>query len=564
VSPAPPRRSAVRPDDRPDAPPTASQAIAPPTTLTTAADALHNEEIDRTRTFLRTGWAVAAFVAAALVLTDGAPGLKLGLAAGTAIALAFSAWLHRQLRNPLAYDPKKLVALAVLCLACGQLGILYSGHMSAAPQIVLLGLYFFCRTEHAVAAIAIYVAAAGGYAVTAGLIIAGVIDDPGFYPMGTGVSPVAQILSHVVVQMAYAICFWLARLTRRASLSSIEQLQHATRIAAQREAQVDELRQDLDRALKIGGPGRFTGQVVGAWTLGPVLGRGAMGEVYDATPVGTTNAGDPTAAAVKLLRRELLADRKHVERFLREVRVASSLDSPHVVKVLQASTPEDPIPFLAMERLRGMTLGEVLRDGVVLTRPRTADLVDQIASVLEAARTAGIVHRDLKPHNLFQTDDGIWKILDFGVALLGESSGTLTQGGVVGTPAYMAPEQAKGETVDHRADLYALAACVYRCLTGRLPFLARDTPAVLYAVVHQMPIRPGAIAPVPPDVEAFLAIGLAKSRDARFASAAEFGDAYAAAERGKLSDAHRKRAGLLVRRYAWREPDPTAQSIQGQ
>jgi serine/threonine-protein kinase len=280
-----------------------------------------------------------------------------------------------------------------------------------------------------------------------------------------------------------------------------------------------------------------------------------MGEIYEA------KRADGTDAAVKLLRRELLADSKHVERFLRELRAAGSLDSPHVVKVLQASTPEDPIPFLAMERLRGQTLGEMLHKHSTLTRPRVAELVEQIAGVLERARAVNVIHRDLKPHNLFQTDDGVWKILDFGVALLGESTGTLTGGGVVGTPAYMAPEQARGESVDHRVDLYALAAVVYRCLTGRAPFVARDTPTLLYAVVHRSPLRPGAIAPVPADIEAFLAIAMAKSRDARFQSASEFAQAYADAERKQLSDVLRRRARAMARAQPWQEPAEATQQL---
>ena len=347
----------------------------------------------------------------------------------------------------------------------------------------------------------------------------------------------------------------LARTGRRASLSSIEALQEATRLAAQREEQVNELRQDLDRALKIGGPGRFTGHVVGVWELGNVLGRGAMGEVYEAVHVTTRET-----AAVKLLRRELLGTRDYVERFLREVRAASALDSPNVVRVLDASTPEDPIPFLAMERLRGRSLGEILRASGTLAGDRTVELVTQVAAVLERARAAGIVHRDIKPHNLFLTDDGVWKVLDFGVAHV-ETSNTLTRaGGVVGTPAYMAPEQAKGESIDHRVDVYALAAVIYRCVTGRVAFSARDTPSLLYTVVHHMPIRPGAIAPVSSQIDAFLAIGLAKSRDARFQTAAELADAYAAAERGALADPLRQRARALP---SWHEPEsaPTQEIV---
>src|SRR4029078_577887 len=136
---------------------------------------------------------------------------------------------------------------------------------------------------------------------------------------------------------------------------------------------------------------------------------------------------------------------------------------------------------------------------------------DEVGEALDRARAAGVVHRDLKPHNLFRCDDGTWKILDFGVALLGAPSGTLTRGAAIGTPAYMAPEQARGETVDHRADLYAFGAVLYRAITGRAPFAARDTPSLLYAVNHEMPLRPSALGPVSPAIEQFLALALAKS-----------------------------------------------------
>jgi serine/threonine-protein kinase len=358
----------------------------------------------------------------------------------------------------------------------------------------------------------------------------------------------AQITGQVIVQMAFALCFFLARLTRSSSLRAIEQLQRATRLAAQRDAQLTELRSDLDRALKIGGPGRFTGHVLGGWELGAVLGRGAMGEVYEACHLASR---DP--AAVKLLRRELLGDPRHVERFLREVRIAGAIATRHVVKVLDASRPHDPLPYLAMERLRGVTLGELLRAGPLTGEP-LVQLVTEVGHALDQAREAGVVHRDLKPHNLFRCDDGIWKVLDFGIALLGESSGTLTRGAAIGTPPYMAPEQARGESIDHRADLYALGAVIYRCVTGRMPFVARDTPALLYAVVHIMPLRPSALAPVSPQIEALLQIALAKSPGARFDSGAELAMALAAAELGTLPDRLQRRARRLGQQLAWTEP----------
>ena len=518
------------------------------TTLTTATDALRDEEVERTRAFLRMGWALAAGVFAIAFVVPGNRELAEVLLAVVGLGVMGSVWLDRRLRRTTRFDQRELVPLAFICVISGELGILYVGHFSAAPLVTVLGLYFFCRTESLTAAVATYAIAAGAHGIESVLIILGVIHDPGFYPVRHHTSIEAEIAGHAIIQAGYLMGFVMARLGRRTSLLAIEQLQEATRMAAQREAQVEELRQDLDRALKIGGPGRFTGHVVGSWELGAVLGRGAMGEVYEATHNVTGDHG-----AVKLLRRELLGAGEYVERFLREVRAASALESPNVVRVLEASTPEDPMPFLAMERLSGQALNDLLRKRGVLPPQRIAELVTQIGGVLELARGAGIVHRDVKPHNVFYTDDGVWKLLDFGVAHL-ESSGTLTQGGVVGTPGYMAPEQAKGETVDGRADVYALGAVIYRCVTGQIPFSGRDTAAVLYAVVHQMPIRPSSIVAIPPPIEQFLAIALAKSRDARFQTATELAEAYAAADAGKLPDELRQRARSLVRQYPWAEP----------
>ncbi|CAN5919735.1 hypothetical protein BH11MYX3_BH11MYX3_17360 [soil metagenome] len=518
-----------------------------PTTLTTAADALHGEEIARTRLFLQSGWIIAVAVVGAVLALPGDPRIGKALLAIVGVTVLGSIWAYQQIKNAANFDARHLNVLAFAAIVCGELGILYVGIFSAAPLIVALGVFFFCRTEHRASAIGVYALAAITHAVHSTLVISGVVPDPGFSPVRADVPVEAQIAGQLILQQLYAGCFLLARITRKTSLKAIEQLQKATRLAAQRDAQVAELRQDLDRALKIGGPGRFTTHRIGSWELGTVLGRGAMGEVYEATHIKTNQVG-----AVKLLRRELLSDPHHVERFFREVRIASQIDSPNVVRVLEASSPTDQIPFLAMELLRGHTLGEVLRSGP-LTGARLAGMNEQIGGVLELARAAGIVHRDLKPHNLFLTEDGVWKVLDFGVALLADTSGTLTQGGVIGTPAYMAPEQARGETVDHRADVYALAAVIYRCLTGRVPFIAKDTPALLYAVVHVMPLRPSAFGPVTPQVEAFLAIALAKSREARFATAAELAQRYTEADDNALPRDLLERARMLARRSPWTE-----------
>jgi eukaryotic-like serine/threonine-protein kinase len=517
--------------------------------LASAADALRVEEVRRTRAFLRVGWMIALGVVIALPIVPGDRRIAIALFAALVAGVIGSVWMYDQLRDPARYHPARMNVLALAGIVCGQLGILYVGAFSAAPLMVALGLYFFCRTESTGSAIAIYAIAAGAHAVLAVLVIAGVIDDPGFYPVGRHASIAAQIAGQVSLQVAYSLCFWLARATRRTSIRSIEELQQTTRLAAQRDVQLTELRRDLDRALEVGKPGRFTEHAVGAWQLGNVLGRGAMGEVYEARHLTT---GAP--AAVKLLRRELLADPRHVERFIREVRVAGAIDSPNVVRVLEAATPADGLPFLAMERLRGQTLGELLRTANTLTGVDLAEMLAQIGRAFEIARAAGVVHRDVKPHNLFRGNDGSWKVLDFGIAALADSSSTLTNGGVIGTPAYMSPEQARGEPVDHRADVYALGGVIYRCVTGRVPFAAGDTPSLLFAVVHDMPLRPSAVAKVDRALEHVLMLALAKDKDARLGSAAELVAAFDAATTGTLPDGLVQRARAVSRVHPWSEP----------
>jgi len=454
-----------------------------------------------------------------------------------ALGVIASRWVVR--------DVSRMMVLALIAIIGGVLGILYTGTFSAASIGLVLCIYFFCRSENLASAIAIYALAATAHAMISMLVLARFIEEPGFYPVGRHASVQALVTGQLILQMAYALAFWLARVTRRASLRSIQQLQRATRLAAQRDVQLAELRRDLDRALEIGGPGRFTGVTVGGWELGTVIGRGAMGEVYAAT----NSRGEQSA--VKLLRRELLAQPRHVERFLREVRAASALDSPHVVRVLATASPSDAMPFLAMERLSGQTLATLVRAGAPLADEPIARLVTQIGGVLERAREAGIVHRDVKPQNLFLTNDEIWKLLDFGIAQLANSTGTLTRGGAIGTPAYMAPEQARGETVDHRADVYALGAVLYRCITGRPAYGGGDTPALLYAVVHEPPLRPSALQPVSPALEQVLALAMAKSRDERLQTAGELVAAFVAARAGALPPALERRAERLV---AWRDP----------
>jgi serine/threonine protein kinase len=199
----------------------------------------------------------------------------------------------------------------------------------------------------------------------------------------------------------------------------------------------------------------------------------------------------------------------------------------------------------------------VLRNQRALPAAEVVELVRHVGAGIATAAAAGIVHRDLKPQNVFQ-HHGSWKVLDFGVARAIDSGDTLTAGHVVGTPSYMAPEQASGGQVDHCTDLYALAAIAYRSLTGHPPYAAGEIAETLYRVVHTLPRRPSELAELPPEVDLVLAIGLAKSPTKRFTSAAEFADALYHAFAGTLPDAVRQRGALLERDGAWSTGKPRA------
>jgi len=204
-----------------------------------------------------------------------------------------------------------------------------------------------------------------------------------------------QLTIVVIIEFLYLIAFITARKSQKVTLDAMSKLEQAVRGVAQRDALLAEARAELDRALKIGGPGRFSDQVIGSFRLGVLIGRGGMGEVYEAK-----GAADERQAAVKLLHPGTLADPTSVQRFIREAQTAAKLDCPYVVRVLEVGTTAGEIPFLAMERLRGHDLAHQLRRQRRLELPSARTVCEQVALGLEAARAAGIVHRDLKPHNV--------------------------------------------------------------------------------------------------------------------------------------------------------------------
>ncbi len=528
--------------------PAAAPPIDPdsPLLYTTAADAMRDEEVERTRLFIRMGWLLSVAAMATIPFVDAPPAMAWVFVVGMLVGMVVSYGYHQAFADPKKYTDRALVSLAVLCVINGHIGVLFYGAFTAAPLMVMVGIHFVARTEAQRVARWIFATALACYSAIALAIISGVVTDPGVFASERPIDRATLVTATVFVLGTFWLAYYTARTFRLASLAAIEDLQRATRLTGQRDALMEELRAELERALRVGGPGRYTNQVVGPYRLGNVLGRGAMGEVYEAVH---TTTDEP--AAVKLLRRELLADRTQVARFLREARAAGALASPHVVRILDASPPDAPLPYLAMERLRGHTLAETLRAEARVDPAIVLGVCRDVGAALDAAAVEGIVHRDLKPQNVFRAADGGWRLLDFGIATFTDDSGTLTHGEVVGTPHFMAPEQAQGKRVDLRADLFALAAIAYRCLAGRHPFNATDTPSLLYAVVHRMPPRAGELAELPADVDRWFAIALAKDPAARFGSGAALADALASALAGELEANVRRRADALIAKHPW-------------
>ncbi len=425
---------------------------------------------------------------------------------------------------------------------------LYFGVFSPVPLITVLAVHMAAQSSVIWIAGGVYAGAALWQALVAGLVIAGVIHDPGIVT-AENLSTPAQIISQLVVEMVLLAAFVQGRMSRRSFHETLTEMDNAVRELAQRDALLEEARGELARALKVGTPGRYTGQKLGDYRLGVLIGRGGMGDVYEAF-----HAETDAVAAVKLISRRAHEPRAQ-KRFLRELSVTIALDSPHVVRVLALADEDDAMPYLVMERLRGEDLAHVLRIQRRLRPRAVAELVQQVGAGVSAAHALGVVHRDLKPTNIFRadTDAGpVWKVLDFGVSKLAEETSSLTAGEVVGTPAYMAPEQARGRPVDGRTDLYSLGVVAYRALTGHPAFTGNEIPAVLYDIVHSMPPDPSSLASLPAGADAVLAIALAKSPDDRFQTAQEMTRAFASVAAGDVSTDIEHRAAALLAKTPWK------------
>jgi serine/threonine-protein kinase len=464
-------------------------------------------------------------VAAWLPFLGGDPVARWVLAATLPLAAAGAMWLRRVTASVSLYTSewKVLIGWAPILLAIGA-GIVYAGPYSPTPMLLVIVVYFVGLSHDPLVAFTVFGVAAGMVAIHGSLLLAGLIGDPGlvsarFLPWLHRAALFGLTLASLVVTVV------VARVSRRATRESVVELDRAVRVAAQREALLQEARAELDRALAVGGSGRFSDQVLGSYRLGEVIGRGGMGEVYRGTHV---NGGPP--AAVKVLRAGN-PDENRAVRFLREAELTVALDSPNVVRVLELGDGRNGLPYIAMELLVGQDLATVLRERPRMPPQEVCELVAQVAAGLDAAARAGIIHRDIKPRNLFrhQPPHGppLWKILDFGMARYADDDGNLTHGNIVGTPSYMAPEQAQGKTVGPAVDVYALGAVAFRALTGEPPVRGADMGTILYRVIHTEPPRASKLAALPAAVDAVFARALAKSPSERPSSATELAIALA-------------------------------------
>jgi len=260
----------------------------------------------------------------------------------------------------------------------------------------------------------------------------------------------------------------------------------------------------------------------GRYELGELLGRGGMAEVRKGVD---TRLG--RIVAIKRLRTDLASDATFQARFRREAQSSAALNHPSIVSVYD--TGEEMTdhgvaqPYIVMEYVAGRTLRDILREGRKILPERALEISSGVLSALDYSHRAGIIHRDIKPANVMLTPSGDVKVMDFGIArAVSDASSTMTQtAAVVGTAQYLSPEQARGETVDSRSDVYSAGCLLYELLTGRPPFVGDSPVAVAYQHVREPATPPSHLdADLAPDVDAIVMKSLAKRVEDRYQSAA--------------------------------------------
>ncbi|MFD1212395.1 protein kinase, partial [Arthrobacter sp. GCM10027362] len=273
----------------------------------------------------------------------------------------------------------------------------------------------------------------------------------------------------------------------------------------------------------------------GRYEVGELIGRGGMADVYLGRDIRLGRS-----VAIKQLRPDLARDPMFQSRFRREAQAVAGLNHPAIVAVYDTGEHEVPggynlsTPFIVMEYVSGRTLRELIKSGD-LTCDQAVEYTLGVLSALEYSHRSGIVHRDIKPANVMVTPQGNVKVMDFGIArALADSAATMTQTqAIIGTAQYLSPEQARGEAVDARSDLYSAACLLYEMLAGRPPFVGDSPVSVAYQHVRELPEPPSRYNPmVSSALDAVLARALQKDKADRFQDAAAFGAALRAARAG--------------------------------
>jgi len=275
-----------------------------------------------------------------------------------------------------------------------------------------------------------------------------------------------------------------------------------------------------------GGEHRLIGRIIGdKYRVLDLIGEGGMGTVYEAEHLEIGRH-----VAIKVLNRAHLGRKEAIARFHQEARAAGAIGHPNICEIYDVGRLGDGSPYLVMERLHGQTLSDRINIEGALPFDDVISILTQVMSALVAAHQKSIIHRDIKPENIFLTERvgcaAVVKILDFGISKSGNDQGDLSltrTGMVMGTPFYMAPEQARGEHIDHRVDIYAGGVILYETLTGRRPFLASNYNALVIQVLSKQPVDPREFRPAIP--AAFVPVvykALSKRREERYDDAAGF------------------------------------------
>jgi eukaryotic-like serine/threonine-protein kinase len=253
------------------------------------------------------------------------------------------------------------------------------------------------------------------------------------------------------------------------------------------------------------------------YEVGRLLGTGGMAEVFEGRDRLLARR-----VAIKVLQAQFVRDPSFLTRFKREAQAAASLSHPNIVGVYDTGS-EDGTHFIVMEYVDGRTVKDVIRAEGPLYPERAAEICADVCNALAAAHARGLIHRDIKPGNVMLTPEGKVKVMDFGIARA-TTSETITQtAAVVGTAQYISPEQAQGQTVDYRSDIYSTGCCLYEMLTGTVPFTGATPVAIAYRHVREDPTPPRMLnRDVPAPLEAICLKAMAKLPDNRYQTAVEF------------------------------------------